>query len=126
MQDEIIEVYDKEEDISRFIKKLESFSFENILKTPHFYYSIEEKATDISILKENFAKFEKIKLINKRKHKNNNITYDFYYELDDGTYILYCIVLEDIPKLLNAFHVSRNFKLFKKNLIKAYKRQLTG
>jgi hypothetical protein len=126
MQDEIIEVYDTEEDISEFTKRLVNFSFEKIPKTTHFYYSLEEKATEIAILNENFNKFEKIKLINKRKHKNNNITYDFYYELEDGTYLLYCIALENAPKLLNAFHVKRNFREFKKNLIKAYKRQLTG
>ena len=126
MQDEIIEVYEKEEDILNFTKELAKFSFENLPKTNHFYYSLDEKATDILILKENFSKFEKIKLINKRKHKNNNITYDFYYELEDGTYLLYCLALEDKPMLLNAFHVRRNFRQFKKSLIKAYKRQLTG
>jgi len=36
------------------------------------------------------------------------------------------MTLEDTPRLLNAFHVRRNFKQFKKNLFKAYRRRLTG
>jgi len=54
MQDEIIEVYDKEEDILRFTKSLTRFSFESMPKTSHFYYSLDEKADDVSILKDNF------------------------------------------------------------------------
>jgi hypothetical protein len=126
MEDEIIEVLESAEDISEFVKKLIGISFDSMKKTSHFFYSLDEKGTEIEILKENFILHEKIKMINKRKHRNNNITYDFYYELDDGTYLLYCIALEEIPILLNAYHVRRNFNQFKKSLIKAYRRNLTG
>ena len=81
------------------------------------------------MLKENFRKFEKVKLVSERKHKNEKISYDFYYELDDGTYLVYGIAFDDKygnPILLNGFRVDRNFKHFKKNLLKAYKKQLIG
>ncbi len=89
MQDEIIGVYEKEEEILKVTEKLKQFSFDDLIKTQHFEYSIVEKSTDISLLKNKFHEFDRIKLINERKHKTNNkISYDFYYELEDGSYIL--------------------------------------
>jgi|SRR3989344_7295827 len=128
MQDEIIAVYEKGEEIKKIIDRLKVHSFENLIKTEHFLYSLEEKGTNINFLEEKFREFERIKIIIKRKHKiNDKVTYDFYYELEDSTYILYAIALEEPkPLLINAFHVDRNFKKFKKWLIKAYKNQLIG
>ena len=128
MHDETIEIYEKEDEISKLREKLDNFSFEDLIKSDHFYYSLDEKGTDINILKENFEKFEKIKLVNKRKHKNGKISYDFYYELEDGTYLVYGLTFDNAakPTLLNGFKVDRNFKHFKKNLLKAYKNQLIG
>lgn len=127
MQDEIIAIYEKEEDIKKIVEKLKIFAFDELIKTSHFEYSILEKGTDINLLKREFTNFDKIKLINKRKHKSSErITYDFYYGLDDGSYILYALYLEeDKPKLLNAFRVQRNFKKFKQKLINAYKDRLS-
>lgn len=129
MKDEITEIYEKEEDISKLTTKLVNFSFNDLIKTDHFYYSIAEKATDINLLKENFRKFEKVRLVSKRKHKNGEISYDFYYELANGTYLVFGIRFDekyDKPILLNGFKVDRNFKHFKKSLLKAYKKQLIG
>lgn len=126
MPDDILEIYEKEEDIKKINERLVGFSFDDLKKTFHFYYSIEEKNTDINLLKENFRDLEKIKLIIKRKHKNGKSSYDFYYELEEGTYLVYGISFEDMPVLLNGFKVDRNFKHFKKQLMKNYKKYLIG
>ena len=126
MPDDILEIYEKEEDIKKINERLAEFSFDDLKKTSHFYYSIEEKNTDINLLKENFRNFEKIKLIIKRKHKNGKSSYDFYYELGEGTYLVYGISFEGIPILINGFKVDRNFKHFKKQLMKTYKKYIIG
>ena len=126
MPDDILEIYEKEEDIKKINERLAEFSFDGLKKTSHFYYSIEEKNTDINILKENFKSFEKIRLIIKRKHKNGKSSYDFYYELEEGTYLVYGISFEEMPVLLNGFKVDRNFKHFKKQLAKNYKKYFIG
>lgn len=128
MQDEIIAVYNNEEDIKKLRIKLESFSFDKLIKKKHFYYSIEEKNQKIDFLKEKFKEFFRIKLIVKRKHKSSSKeSYDFYYLLDDETYILYAIAFEgEDAILLNSFNVQRSFSHFRKSLIKGYKKQFTG
>jgi len=126
MQDEIIDTYEKESEIKPLIDKLKKFSFKDFIKRQHFYYSALQKDTDIKFIEKNFTEFNKIRLVQKRKHKNGKISYDFYYELEDETYIIYSIAFEVKPLLINAFHVNRNFKNFKKRLLKAYKKQLIG
>lgn len=91
-----------------------------------FSDSVAQKNTNIKFIEKNFSEFEKIELIQKRKHRNNKISYDFYYNLDDGTYIIYSIAFEEKPLLINAFHVNRNFISFKKKLLKAYQRRVIG
>jgi len=120
-EDKIKEVYNKEEDISKIIELLKPFSFNNLKKTSHFYHSLDEKATDISILKENFKDFERIRLINKREHRNGEISYDLYYEMDLG-YLVYCIKLDKVPVLLNGFHVKRDLKKFREHLLRKFKK----
>ncbi len=73
-EDEIKEVYDNEEDISKITEKLKLFLFDDFIKTNHFYDFLNEKAKDILILKENFKDFKRIKLINKRKHRNCEVS----------------------------------------------------
>jgi hypothetical protein len=126
MKDEIIETYEKEEEIRPFINKLKKVSFRDLIKREHFYYSIVEKDTDVKFIEKKFIEFDRVRLVQKRKHRNGKISYDFYYELEDGTYIIYSIAFEDKPLLINAFHVNRNFKQFKKRLLKAYKKQFIG
>jgi hypothetical protein len=126
MKEEVTEVYEKEEDINRLCEKLRAIQFDDLIKTEHFEYSIDEKGTDLAEIKENFRKFEKVKMINQRRHASGKISYDFYYELEDGTYLIYALILEEKPLLINAFHVSRSFKSFKKHLMKAYKDSLIG
>jgi hypothetical protein len=124
--DEIIEVYEREESISKIVLEINRFSFNDLVKTNHFYYSLDEKSSDIDVIESRFREFQRIKLVNKRRHRNGKLSYDFYYELDNGTYLLYSIALENSPLLLNAFQVNRNFREFKKNLLKAYKDKIIG
>jgi len=125
MHDEIVHVYE-EEKIKPFVNKLRQFSFEDLEKTSHFDYSVAQKNTDITFIEKNFSEFKRIELVQERKHKNQKISYDFYYRLDDGTYIIYSIAFEEKPVLINAFHVNRNFIDFKRKLLNAYKRKLIG
>lgn len=124
--DEISTIYEKQEDIDKIRLKIKNFSFDSLIKPAHFYYSLDQKGTDIKILKENFGKFDNIKLVCKRKHRNGNVSYDFYYELEDSTYLIYAIALEEKPVLLNGFKVNRNFKSFRRNILKAYRDKLSG
>jgi hypothetical protein len=123
MGEEIIETYDKSEDISAHVEKLKAFSFNSLIKGKHFYYSLAEKNTDLELIKKVFNEFFRVSLVQKRKHKNGKISYDFYYALDDESYILYAVSIDE-RILINAFHVNRNFEHFKKRLIKAYGRKL--
>lgn len=55
MFDDVIEVYEKQEDISKIIEKIKSFSFSELKKAEHFYYSIDEKGTDVFLLEKNLG-----------------------------------------------------------------------
>ena len=121
MQDEVIAVYEKVEDIYSFRDKLKQFSFGDLIKHPHFYYSLDEKGTDLQLIKEKFVEFDRIQLIVKRRHSNQKITHSFHYVLDDNSYIIYAVGLDEKkPFLLNAFYVQRSFKKFKQSLRKSY------
>ncbi len=128
MQDEIIAVYEKEEEIAPLREKLKVFSFGDLIKLPHFYYSLDEKITDLQFITNKFAEFDRIELIVKRKHKKSQKTnYDFYYHLDEGYYVIYSIDLDgNRAVLINAYYVQRNFKRYKEWLTRAYKDKLIG
>lgn len=124
MHDEVIAVYEKEEDISSLRNRLKQFSFDDLIKHPHFYYSLDEKIIDLQFIKEKYKEFDKIKLITRRKHiKSQKISYDFYYQLDNNYYIIYSIDLNiEKPVLINDYYVERNFKRYKDWLIKDYRK----
>ncbi|MBU4086012.1 MAG: hypothetical protein KKB21_00380 [Nanoarchaeota archaeon] len=125
MNDEIVEIYEKE-GMNELIDKIRNLDFNGLGKSEHFLYSVDEKNTDIEMLRTNFKDFSKIKLIQKRKHRAGKSSYDFYYELEDRTYVIYSIAFEGKPILINGFHVRRNFEHFKKVLTRAYKDKLMG
>jgi|GEM_PF-3066887 len=125
MGEEIVESYEKEA-MNELIDKIKNINFDKLIKTPHFLYSVDEKNTDAEMLRKNFKEIEKIKLIQKRKHKNGKISHDFYYELEDKTYVVYSIAFGGKPVLINGFHVSRNFGHFKRALMRAYRDKLIG
>jgi hypothetical protein len=125
MSDEISETYEKEE-MNEFIEKIRNLTFDELVKSKHFLYSVDQKNTDLDMLKRNFGDIDKIKLVGKRKHKNGKISCDFYYELEDKSYIVYSLAFEERPVLINGFHVRRNFESFRKALARAYKDKLIG
>jgi len=125
MDDEIIKIYEKE-GMKEIIDKIRDIGFDELVKSGHFLYSVDEKNTDIEMLRKNFKEMGKIRLTQQRKHRNEKLSYDFYYELEDKTYIVYSIAFEEKIVLINGFHVSRNFEHFKKALMRAYKNKLVG
>ena len=128
MQDEVIAIYEKEEEITLLRDRLKNFSFDELVKHPHFYYSLDEKGTDLNLIKEKYREFDKINLIVKIKHNNSQkISYNFYYHLENKYYALYSIDLnEPRPILINAYYVQRNFKRYKEWLVRAYRNKLIG
>ncbi len=127
MQDEVVEVYEKEEDISPLRDRLKRFSFDDLVKHPHFYYSLDEKATDLNLIKDKFRYFDKIELVTRRKHgKSGKVNYDFYYHLENNYYIIYSIDLyAEIPILINAYYVERDFRKYKGWLVREYRNKET-
>jgi hypothetical protein len=93
-----------------------------------FFDSIDEKGTDLQLIKEKFKEFDRIKLVTRRKHlESGKINYDFYYLLKNNYYIIYAIDLDgEKPILINALYVERNFKRYKDWLVRAYGNKLIG
>ncbi|MBI2630214.1 hypothetical protein HYW76_03865 [Candidatus Pacearchaeota archaeon] len=117
--------YTDKETINSIIEILKKYSFNQLKKREHYYYSLMEKNTDERILKEYYSQFNRITLIRVRKRINKPQNYDIYYELDDGTGIIYAIDIEKNPPLLiNAFPFSRNMKRFIEYLIKRYGKEM--
>src|SRR3989344_4375942 len=122
--EEIIAVYTKKEDIQIIIEKFKKYSFKELKKRDHYYFSLYAKNTDEKDIIHMYPHFEKIELIMKRKRRDGRVNYDIFYEKDDGTFIVYAIHLDTIPPwLINAYPTNRNFKLFKKFVIKKYWKQ---
>lgn len=119
--EEIGIIYRKKEDIGRIIDKIRNFSFRDLKKTRHYEMSILQKNTDEKELEKYFPKFEIIKMILYRKRKSGYDNYDFHYEKEDGTYIIFSIHTDkDAPELVNGVIVERNFKKFMEYVLKKY------
>ena len=127
MHDEVIAVFENEDDILSLNEKLSKFAFDDLVKHPHFYYSLDEKGTNLQFIKDRFRDFDRIKMVTRRKHgKSGKINYDFYYLLDNNYYLIYAIDLNgEKPILINAYYVERNFKRYKDWLIKDYRKKLS-
>ncbi len=112
----------KKEDIDAIVDKLKEYSFEDYIKPLHYELSLLSKGTNEQDLKEIYYKFELIKLVMIRKHKNNYENYDIHYELEKGDYALFAIHFEEgkRPKMDNAFIANKIFKNFLKVIIKRY------
>lgn len=123
--EEIISVITKKEDIDKIVNKLKGYSFWNLKKKEHYYYSIYQKNTDEQKLADTFLDFEKIDMIMERKRKGGIYNYDIFYKLADGTYVLYAINFNTTPPtVINAYPVERNYEQFKKHVIKKYWQQM--
>ena len=126
MKEEIIIPVNDKKEFERLKEKIKKYSFKQLPKRePHYTDSLLQKDTDEKELEEYFTQFDKIKKIDFRKRKSNWNNYDFYYELDDGTFILYAIKLDVTPPMIiNAFHAHTNFKNFLKHLLKKYGKEV--
>ncbi len=124
MKSHIIAVFKKEEEIKKITEKLRKYSFDELDKHPHFEFSVMEKMTNISKIKEIYPKFELVKSIELRENEKGQKYYSLNYELDDGTLIVISLVLErEKPLIINAFYVNRSYKEFEKSLRKNYSRK---
>ena len=114
-------IYTKEEDIKKIAQLLENIKFDQLQKKQYYEVSVAEKNTNEDELRNYFPKFEKIKMIFYRKRPSGYNNYDFHYEKEDGTYLVYAINLDKKPpELINAFAAEKNFKNFAKAVAKRY------
>jgi len=123
--EEIIVVIIEKEDINKIVSRLKRYSFFDLKKREHYYYSIYQKNTDEQRLADAFLEFNRIEMIMKRKRKSGKGSYDIFYKMDDGSYVLYAIDLGAVPLIvINAYPVERNFEQFKKYILKKYWREM--
>jgi len=98
-EDDILEQFTNKEDILRIFDLVNS---KQIVKTQHFYNRIIFRDLNEEIVDEIFSQKDKIKLIDKRKHKRD-IGYDFYYELSGSRVLKLCFIpLDNKTLLINA------------------------
>ena len=88
-EDEILEQYMEKEEIKNIFELVKN---KKIIKTKHFYFKIFERNISEDLINDTFPLVDKIKLIDKRKHKTN-FGYDFYYELSNSRTLKLCFVL---------------------------------
>ena len=98
-EDDILEQYVKEEDINRIFELIKN---KKIIKTPHFYDRLIFRDLSENLVDEILPQKDKIKLIDKRKHKKD-AGYDLYYELSRNKTLKLCFIpLKDTVLLINA------------------------
>ena len=115
------EVYVKKEEIEKIIRPLRQIKFNELKRHPHYEYSLMQKNTDENLIKETYYKFERIGLAKKRVHSGEKTGYDLHYELDDGSFVVIVVSFQTSPPtIVNGFHAKKDFKRFKKNLLRHY------
>lgn len=98
-EDDILEQFTKDEDILGIFNLINN---KNIVKTKHFYNRLLMRDLDERLVDETLFQKDKIKLVDKRKHKND-VGYDLYYELSGSKTLKLCfILLQDKILLVNA------------------------
>lgn len=98
-EDDVLEQFTKKEDILKLFNFIRS---KRIIKTPHFYDRLIFRDLDEELVDKTLPQKEKIKLIDKRKHKTD-IGYDFYYELSGSRTLKLCFIpLNNKTLLINA------------------------
>jgi len=123
--DAIEKVYTGREEIEKIVERIKSLKFHDLKKTHYYKFSLLEKNTDEKELGEYFQRFDKIKLIFHRIRQNRFNNYDFHYEKEDGTYIVYAINIDKIPpELINAFVADKNFNNFMKAVKRRYWKEM--
>ena len=99
-EEDILEQFTEEEDLREIINKLKDISFEDLIKHPHYEYSLLEKNTDENLVRETYSKFDLIRLVRKRVRPNKKISYDLYYEIEDKTFVVIVITFDTNPPQL--------------------------
>ncbi len=98
-EEEIIEQYTAKEDIDKIFALVMK---NKLVKTEHFNIRVIERDIQGELIDTNINKSEKIKLIDKRKHKKD-MGYDLYYELSNNQTLKLCFIpLKDKTLLINA------------------------
>lgn len=98
-EDDILGQFTKKEDILRIFNLIKS---KRIIKTSHFYDRLIFRDLSEELVDKTLSQKEKIKLIDKRKHKRE-IGYDLYYELSNSRTLKLCFIpLDDKSLLINA------------------------
>ena len=98
-EDDILGQYSNKEDIIKIFNLIKN---SKIIKTQHFYDRILLRDLPEELVDKTFPQVEKIKLIDKRKHKKD-IGYDLYYELSNSRTLKLCFIpLKDKTLLINA------------------------
>ena len=121
MKTKIISIFKKEEEIRKIVENIKGYSFDELYKHSHLDFSIMEKLTDMEMIRKTFPRFELIRSVELRENEKKESHYSFNYELEDGTYIVISMVLDnDNPFVINAFHVQRNYQRFEQSLRKNY------
>jgi len=97
--DSILKQYTKKEDIDRIFGLIKN---KKIIKTRHFYDRLILRDLSEELIDEIFPQKDRIKLIDKRKHKRD-IGYDFYYQLNGNRTLKLCFIpLKNTGLLINA------------------------
>ncbi len=99
IEDEIVNQFTKKEDILNIFNLIKS---RKIIKTKHFYDRLIFRDLEEELVDKTFPKFEKIKLIDKRKHKND-FGYDLHYKLSRSRTLKLCFIpIDDKSLLINV------------------------
>ena len=61
--EEIIAVITKKEEIQKIVDKFRNYSFSDLKKREHYYYSLYQKNTDEQQIIDTFVEFERIEMI---------------------------------------------------------------
>jgi hypothetical protein len=98
-EEDILEQYTKKEEILRIFNLINS---KKLVKTPHFHDRLIMRDIPKELVDKTLPQKDKIKLIDKRKHKKD-IGYDLYYELSGSRTLKLCFIpLNNKTLLVNA------------------------
>lgn len=89
--DEILEQFIKRGDILKIFSLIKS---KKIIKTKHFYDRLLFRDLDERLIDKIFPQKEKIKLVDKRKHRKD-VGYDLHYKLSRNRTLKLCFILLD-------------------------------
>ena len=98
-KDKILNQYTKREDIEKIISLIKN---KKVIKTPNFFERILFRDLEEEFVNKTLPVFDKVRLVDKRKHKRD-IGYDFYYELSKSKTLKLCFIpLKNKAFLVNA------------------------